>query len=93
MDIDYIDELVDTDKYYLYYKNKPILSAIGMKNLKLEIKKLEAPKDKIKVHIVNFSKTNNTKKLFIMGCYRFTITQKLVLLSDKDDLGQNLLEN
>lgn len=91
MDLDYINELVDVKKYYLYYNNKPILSATTMKTLASEIKtNIEAPKKKIKVFVVNFKKTTNNKKLFIIGCYKFTITPKLVLISDDDDLGQNI---
>lgn len=32
MDLTYIDKLVNVDKYYLYYKNKPMLSAPNLKN-------------------------------------------------------------
>ena len=91
MNLDYIDELVDIDAYYLYYKNKPILSATGLKNLKSKIKKdIDAPKDKIKVFVVNFNKTTNDNQLFMIGCTRCTITPNLALSVEKDDLGQNI---
>jgi hypothetical protein len=91
MNLDYIDELVDVDKYYLYYKNKPILSALGLKNLKSKIKsEIDAPKDKIKVYVINFKKTTSNKQLFMIGCYRSTLTSNLALITDKDDLGQNI---
>lgn len=92
MNLDYIDELVDTNKYYLYYKGKPILSAVGLKNLKIKIKnEIDEPKEKIKVFVINFGKSTNSKQLFTLGCYRSTITPKLALIADKDDLGQNII--
>ena len=91
MNLDYIDELVDVDKYYLYYKNKPILSATGLKNLKSKIKsEIDAPKDKIKVFVVNFGKTTNNKQLFVLSCNRFTISPTLATSVGHDDMGQNI---
>lgn len=89
MDLDYIDNIVDTEKYYLYYKNKPILFSSNMKNLKAEIKKnVNEPKDDTKVYVVNFGKSDNKNKLFIVHCFRFTITKKLALVARDDDTGQ-----
>ncbi len=92
VNLDYIDDLVDINKYYLYYKGKPILSAVGLKNLKAKIKsEIDAPKEKIKVFVIDFGKFSDDKQLFTMGCYRSTITPKLALIADKDDSGQNIV--
>ena len=39
MSLEYINELVDIDKYYLYYEYQPILSSDNLKQLRQEIKK------------------------------------------------------
>lgn len=78
MNLDYMDNLVDTNKYYLYYKGK----------IKSEI---DPPEKKIKVFVIDFSKSTNNNQLFKMWCYGSTITPKLSLISDKDDTGQNIV--
>lgn len=89
MDLEYIDDVLDCNKCYLYYKNKPILSASNIKNLKLEIKKhIDAPEKNIKVFIVSFNKTENRDKMFIVSCFQSTITPKLSLIDEDDDNGK-----
>ena len=39
MSLEYINKLVDIDKYYLYYEYQPILSSDNLKQLRQEIKK------------------------------------------------------
>jgi hypothetical protein len=89
MDLDYIDDILDMDKCYLYYKNKPILSATNIKNLDKEIKKNIEPPDKdIKVFVVSFNKTKNKDKIFMVNCFQSTITKKLSLIDEDDDNGK-----
>ena len=92
MDLTYIDKLVDVDKYYLYYKNKPILSAPNLKKLKQEIKeKINSPEKDQKVFVIGFGINDDDKKnLFTISCVKFTITKKLALINEKDDQGQTI---
>jgi hypothetical protein len=89
MDLEYIDDILDRDKSYLYYKNKPILSASNIKNLKLDIKKhIDPPDVNIKVFIVSFNKSANVDKMFMVSCFQSTITTKLSLVDKDDDNGK-----
>lgn len=91
MDLKYIDKLIDVDKYYLYYKNEPILSAENLKKLKQDIKEnINAPKKDIKVFVVSFGKNKNKDKLFIINCTKFTLTKKLALVIEENDFGQTI---
>lgn len=89
MDLKYIDNILDYDKCYLYYKNKPILSASNIKNLKQEIKKhIDSPDKDIKVFIVSFNKSARRDKMFMVSCFQSTITTKLSLVDEDDDNGK-----
>lgn len=91
MDLKYIDKLLDVDKYYLYYKGKPILSAETMTKLKKKIKEnIDPPEKEIKVFVLSFGKHKNKKNLFIVNCTGFTITKKLSLVMTDDDIGQTI---
>jgi hypothetical protein len=64
MNLDYIDDLVDVDMCYLYYKGKAILSANTMVKLKKEVKKnIEEPAEDKEVYIISFGKSTNKEKL------------------------------
>ena len=91
MNLDYIDKLVDTDKYYLYYKNKPILYADNFKKLEREVKdNISAPAKETQVFVVHFGKSKNKNRLFVVNCRAFTITTKLYLVAREDDYGQSI---
>ncbi len=93
MDLSYIHELVDMDKYYLYYKDEPILSAQGMKALKAELKeKVEPPEENRKVFVVSFGfRIYDEKYPFMVACYGFTITKNLGLFITRDNIGFNFV--
>jgi|SaaInlStandDraft_4_1057021.scaffolds.fasta_scaffold31178_3 hypothetical protein len=91
MDLDYINDLVDIDKYYLYFKKEPILSANTMKELKKKIKKeIDKPNKEIKVHVIEFNKTCTSNRLFMIACNQQTITPSLSLLTRDDDNGHTI---
>jgi hypothetical protein len=67
------------------------LSAQNLKQLKQEIKNnIDPPTKDIQVHVVNFGKTKNKDRLFVINCVGFTITKKLFLIMDDDNIGQTI---
>jgi GTPase Era involved in 16S rRNA processing len=91
MNLDYVDKLLDINKYYLYYKHKAILSANSQKELEKEVKKnIDSPTKDIKVFVVDFGKTKNENKQLVINCVGFTITKKLNLVNKLDDVGQSV---
>jgi hypothetical protein len=86
MDLEYIDELVDIDMCYVYYKNKPILQGMTIKSVQKEIKKkIDPPKKDIKIFVISFGKSKNKEKMFFVNCSESTITPDLNLIADKYD--------
>ena len=69
MNLDYIDDLVDVDMCYLYYKGKAILSANTMVKLKKEVKEnIEEPAEDKEVYFISFGKSTNKEKLLFVHC-------------------------
>lgn len=88
VDLSYIDELLEFNRSYLFFKYKPILLASNVKALRESIKiNIEAPTSNKLMYIVSFSKTNNRDILLMVSCHQSTMTSNLVLLHSEDDLG------
>lgn len=93
MDLNYINKLIDVEKYYLYHEYKPILSANNLKQLRQEIKNNINPlkKDK-KMFVVHFGiNDDNNKKMFVINCVQYTLTKSLTLVIKDDDYGQTII--
>lgn len=89
MKLDYIHDLIDTDNYYLYYKNKLLLSANTMKKLKEQIKEeINEPSKDIKVFVISFGIYEQSTKPFRITCSQFTLTPRLSLVVKSDDMSQ-----
>lgn len=77
---------------YLYYKNKPILTAKNIKELKQSIKdNIKNPNKDIKVFTITFVYNTNPKKVFRINCAEKTITTELDLVTRDFDLGQSII--
>jgi len=85
-----IDTSIDMNVYHIYNNNKSILIANNMKDLKNNIKKyINPPNKNKKVYIINFS-YNMKKYPLSINCVQFTITPKLSLVMEEDDIGQTV---
>ena len=94
MNLDYIDDLVDVDMCYLYYKGKAILSANTMVKLKKEVKEnIEEPAEDKEVYIISFGKSTNKEKLLFVHCGECVITPTLNLVTEKHHRGKKICES
>lgn len=89
--MDKINKLIDINKYYIFYKNKIILTADNLKELKKSVKEnIEIPSKNLKVYILDFSIKSNYKNVFSIICSQYTITPKLALVMKDDDMSQTI---
>ncbi len=90
-----INNILDTNYYHIFYKNKE-LKQLKQKTLpKLEkiIKnKVIAPKTNKKVYIISLKiNLNSDKRKLIISCGQYTITPKLILAKSYDDDSFNIV--
>lgn len=89
MNLDYIDDLVDIDMCYVYYKNKPILEGKTIKSVQKEIKKnIDPPKKDKTIFLISFGKSKNKEKLFFIHCGECVITPNLIVVTEKHHKGK-----
>jgi hypothetical protein len=89
MNLDYIDELVDIDMCYVYYKYKPILQGMTIKSVQKEIKKnIDPPEEDKQIFLISFGKSKNKEKLFFIHCEESTITTDLGLFTSARHKGK-----
>lgn len=89
--LDKIKKLIDTSQYHVYHKNKQILSAKTIKQLKSNIKNDVTPPTKnIKVYILELDIDPEWKYPLSINCSQYTITPKLALVVKPDDMSQTI---
>ena len=86
---DKIRNTIDIKMEHLFINNKVVVTAKGLKSLKLKVKEdFENPKKDIKCFIISLSIKPDYKFPLTINCSQFTITPKLNLLYKDDDMAQ-----
>jgi hypothetical protein len=89
MNLDYIDELIDIDMCYVYYKNKPILQGMTIRSVREEIKKnIDPPEEDKTIFLISFGKSKNKEQMFFVHCGECVITPNLIMVTEKHHKGK-----
>jgi len=84
-----IKNVIDVSEYHIFIKNKIILSAKILPDIKKKIKEdVENPKKDIKCFIIRISINKNYKFPLTVNCSQYTITPKLAFVYKDDDMSQ-----
>lgn len=84
-----IKTIIDVKQYHLFINNKIIVSAKTLKSLKEALKKeFDNPEKDIKCFIVRLKINLDYKYPLTINCSQYTISPKLSLNCDEDDVSQ-----
>ena len=88
---DKIRNTIDIKMEHLFINNKVVVTAKGLKSLKLKVKEdFENPKKDIKCFIISLSIKPDYKFPLTINCSQHTVTPKLGLFAREDDMSQTI---
>jgi hypothetical protein len=95
--MNHINNIIDTSKYHVFYKNKELIQLAQKTISKVEksIKEcVNPPKTNKKIYIVHIKYNQNSeKKKIIISCGKYTLNTKLNLLTGENDDAFSIIYN